>query len=74
MRGPYRVSRNPMYVGLAIAYLGEAGILNQVWPIILLPFTLAYVNWIVIPLEEARLQEVFQDEYECYRKRVRRWM
>ena len=74
MRGPYRISRNPMYAGLAIAYLGEAGILNQAWPITLLPFTLAYINSIVIPLEETRLKEAFQDEYECYRKRVRRWM
>ena len=49
--GPYRFSRNPMYVGLIVAYLGEAGILRQVWPLILLPLTVAYVNWIVIPVE-----------------------
>ena len=73
-RGPYRFSRNPMYVGLAIAYLGEAGLQNQVWPILLLPLTLAYVNWIVIPVEEARLHEVFPVEYERYRQRVRRWL
>ena len=33
--GPYRFSRNPMYVGLIVAYLGEAGLLGQVWPVIL---------------------------------------
>ena len=73
-RGPYRFTRNPMYVGLTIAYLGEAAILKHVWPVILLPLTLAYLNWIVIPLEEARLTEVFQDEYDRYRARVRRWI
>jgi len=72
--GPYRMTRNPMYVGLALAYLGEAGILKQVWPVILLPLMLAYLNWIVIPLEEARLTEAFQGDYEGYRTRVRRWI
>lgn len=72
--GPYRFSRNPMYVGLTLAYLGEAGILRQVWPVILLPLTVAYVNWVVIPVEEGKLQEGFGEEYEKYRARVRRWV
>jgi len=72
--GPYRFSRNPMYVSLTLAYLGEAGLLKQIWPLALLPFTLAYINWIVIPVEEARLKEVFEAQYEEYRARVRRWI
>jgi protein-S-isoprenylcysteine O-methyltransferase Ste14 len=72
--GPYRFTRNPMYVGLAIAYLGEAAIQHQTWPIFLLPLILAYVNWIVIPVEEAKLKEVFADEYERYQAKVRRWI
>ncbi len=72
--GPYRFSRNPMYVGLTLAYLGEAGILRQVWPVLLLPLTVAYVHWVVIPVEEGKLNEVFGDEYERYRARVRRWV
>jgi protein-S-isoprenylcysteine O-methyltransferase Ste14 len=72
--GPYRFSRNPMYIGLAIAYLGEAGILRQVWPLLLLPFVIAYLNWIVIPVEEARLAEAFGADYDRYRARVRRWV
>jgi protein-S-isoprenylcysteine O-methyltransferase Ste14 len=72
--GPYRFTRNPMYVGLTLAYLGEAGLLKQIWPIVLLPLTIAYLNWTVIPVEEARLQEVFGNEYEKYRSRVRRWI
>jgi protein-S-isoprenylcysteine O-methyltransferase Ste14 len=72
--GPYRFTRNPMYVGLGLAYLGEAGMLRHLWPVILLPLVFAYVNWGVIPVEEARLREVFGDEYDRYRTRVRRWL
>jgi protein-S-isoprenylcysteine O-methyltransferase Ste14 len=72
--GPYRVSRNPMYVGLAVAYLGEAILLHQVWPPVLLPLVLGYVNWVVIPVEEAKLTEVFGAEYGSYQRRVRRWL
>jgi protein-S-isoprenylcysteine O-methyltransferase Ste14 len=69
--GPYRFSRNPMYVGLTLAYLGEAGLLQQLWPVILLPLTVAYV---VIPVEEGKLREVFGEEYTGYQARVRRWL
>jgi protein-S-isoprenylcysteine O-methyltransferase Ste14 len=72
--GPYRFTRNPMYIGLTLAYLGEAGMLRQAWPLALLPLVLAYANWTVIPVEEARLLEVFGDEYAAYQWRVRRWV
>ena len=72
--GPYRFTRNPMYVGLVLAYLGEAALLKQVWPVLVLPFLLVYLNWTVIPVEEAKLTEVFQDEYTRYRLEVRRWI
>ena len=72
--GPYRFSRNPMYVGLATAYLGEAFLLRQVWPAALLLIVLAYVNWVVIPVEQAKLTEVFGAEYAAYQRRVRRWL
>ncbi len=72
--GPYRLSRNPMYVSLTLAYLGEAGMLAQIWPLVVLPFTLVYINWIVIPLEETKLKEVFAEKYERYCASVRRWI
>ncbi|MGA9958647.1 MAG: isoprenylcysteine carboxylmethyltransferase family protein [Acidobacteriaceae bacterium] len=73
-RGPYRLTRNPMYVGLTLAYFGEAGLLRQIWPLAVLPLVLAYLQWTVIPLEEAKLRETFGEEYEAYRGRVRRWV
>src|ERR1044071_5001243 len=54
--GPYRFTRNPMYVGLTLAYTGEAAWLDQIWPLVLLPLVVAYVNGVVIPLEEATLR------------------
>jgi protein-S-isoprenylcysteine O-methyltransferase Ste14 len=72
--GPDRISRNPMYVALVLAYLGEAALLRQLGPVILLPATIAYIHWIVIPVEEARLREVFQEAYDEYRAHVRRWI
>jgi protein-S-isoprenylcysteine O-methyltransferase Ste14 len=73
MSGPYRFTRNPMYVSLTLAYLGEAGFLTQIWPLLFLPVTLAYINWIVIPLEEEVLKSEFKAEYENYCSHVNRW-
>lgn len=72
--GPYRASRNPMYVGLTLVYLGVAGTQGQVWPLILLVAVLGYIDRAVIPLEERHLLEVFGDEYRRYCARVRRWL
>jgi len=71
--GPYRFTRNPMYVGLSVAYIGEAALQHQIVPIVFLPLTLAYLNRVVIPLEEARLHAAFGAEYERYGNAVRRW-
>jgi len=72
--GPYRFSRNPMYVSLILCYLGEAGFLVHLWPVLVLPLMLAYVDRIVIPLEEGILKNDFKEEYEVYCTRVRRWL
>ena len=72
--GPYRFSRNPMYVGLVVAYVGEALILRQIYPVLLLPLVVAYVNWVVIPVEEGKLKEVFGEEYLGYQAKTRRWL
>jgi protein-S-isoprenylcysteine O-methyltransferase Ste14 len=63
-----------MYVGLVIAYLGEAAILRHVWPVFTLPLTVAYINWVVIPVEEGKLKEFFGEDFEQYRARIRRWV
>jgi protein-S-isoprenylcysteine O-methyltransferase Ste14 len=73
-RGPYRFTRNPMYVGLILAYVGEMGILVQIAPIVPLLLVIAYVNGIVIPVEETQLLGLFGEDYAQYCNRVRRWV
>ena len=63
-----------MYVGLSVAYVGEAFILHHIVPVVLLPLMIAYLNRVVIPTEEARLHAVFGTEYEQYQSDVRRWL
>lgn len=62
-RGPYRFTRNPMYIGLIVAYVGEMGILVQIAPIVPLLLVNAYVNGIVIPVEETQLLGLFGEDY-----------
>jgi protein-S-isoprenylcysteine O-methyltransferase Ste14 len=72
--GAYRWSRNPMYTGLAIAYLGGALLAGSWWPVALLPFVMLVVARLVIRPEERYLSERFGEAYSDYRARVRRWL
>jgi protein-S-isoprenylcysteine O-methyltransferase Ste14 len=74
VRGPYRFSRNPLYVGLTLLYLAIACGLGMLWPILLLPLVLVAMHWLVIVPEERYLEAKFGDEYRAYRARVRRWV
>jgi protein-S-isoprenylcysteine O-methyltransferase Ste14 len=74
MRGPYRFTRNPMYVGLIVAYVGEMGLLVQIAPLIPLLLVIAYVNWIVIPVEENQLRGLFGKDYVQFCNGVPRWL
>lgn len=72
--GPYRFSRNPIYLSIALAYLGVTLLMSNIWGLILLPLWLALVDWGVIRREERYLDERFGEPYRVYRKRVRRWL
>jgi protein-S-isoprenylcysteine O-methyltransferase Ste14 len=72
--GPYRFSRNPMYTGLALVYVGLSMLTNTVWPLLLLPLVLVALVFLVIHREERYLASAFGEEYEAYRRRVRRWL
>ena len=74
VRGPYRISRNPMYVTLVIVYLGGALMLGSVWPLLTLFGPLAVLLRVVIPFEEARMLSTFGDTYRDYCSSVRRWL
>ncbi len=72
--GPYRATRNPMYVGATLIYLGVAALRAVLWPVLLLPIPLAILNYVVIPQEESLLRATFGAAYEQYCARVRRWL
>lgn len=72
--GPYAFSRNPMYTGMAIMYLGGALVLNWGWAIILLPVALLSIYLLVMKREETYLMTAFPEDYVDYKKRVRRWL
>lgn len=74
MHGPYRITRNPMYLGLVFLYLGLSIFVNSVWPLVLLPAVIALVQRFVIAREEAYLEAKFGEEYRAYKARVRRWI
>ena len=73
-RGPYRLTRNPMYLSMAIAYLGASMALNNFWAIIFLPAVLTVVDVFVIRREERYLASKFGQSYRDYCSRVRRWL
>jgi protein-S-isoprenylcysteine O-methyltransferase Ste14 len=72
--GPYKVTRNPMYLGLAFVSLGIAIAGQSVWALILLPVVLLVVQRGAIEPEEAFLEKRFDAEYISYKENVRRWI
>lgn len=72
--GPYRVTRNPMYVGMAFLYVGLALPLGAIWSLAVLPAVLLAVDRIAIRREERYLEAKFGEEYCEYKGRVRRWL
>jgi protein-S-isoprenylcysteine O-methyltransferase Ste14 len=72
--GPYRFTRNPMYVGLAALYLGVTLWVDSLWPILFLPIALFMIQRFVIAREERYLEAKFGDQYRGYKARVRRWL
>jgi len=72
--GPYRYTRNPMYTGMAAAYVGVTLVMGDAWPLLLLPFAIWLLVRLVIAREERYLASAFPDEYDAYRREVRRWL
>jgi protein-S-isoprenylcysteine O-methyltransferase Ste14 len=71
--GPYKISRNPMYLGFTLVYLGASVWANSLWPVLALPIVLVVMNR-QIAREEAYLERLFGDDFRRYKVRVRRWI
>ena len=72
--GPFRFSRNPIYVGLTLVYIGLSLVFNSYWPLAFLLLVLVIMHFGVIQREEAYLEELFGPEYRDYQAKVRRWL
>jgi protein-S-isoprenylcysteine O-methyltransferase Ste14 len=72
--GPYRFTRNPMYLSLAVMSVGASLVGNALWPLLFLPLALAVIRRAVIDKEERYLEGKFGDEYLAFKARVRRWL
>ncbi len=72
--GPYRFTRNPIYLGMALIYSGMALLLNAVGGLALLPGMIYAFDRGIIHNEETYLEQRFGEEYLDYKKRVHRWI
>jgi protein-S-isoprenylcysteine O-methyltransferase Ste14 len=72
--GPYRYSRNPMYVGLILLHTGLALVFALPWAVPLLILLVLYTSVGVIAPEERYLDRAFGDDYRVYETQVRRWL
>src|SRR5437868_11453240 len=72
--GPYRFTRNPIYLGMFLGLIGLAIAFDTLWLLMMLvPFALV-IRYGVVAREEAYLERKFGDVYRGYRSRVRRWL
>jgi protein-S-isoprenylcysteine O-methyltransferase Ste14 len=72
--GPFRYSRNPSYLALAMIYAGIASLRNSLWAMLLLAPAVAVMQREVIGREERYLERTFGEEYLAYKGKVRRWV
>ena len=72
--GPFRYTRNPAYLSMAMIYTGIAALANALWAMLLLPGALLVIQRGVIEREERYLERKFGEEYLSYKARVRRWI
>jgi protein-S-isoprenylcysteine O-methyltransferase Ste14 len=72
--GPFRYTRNPLYLSDAMIYAGIAVLRNSLWAIVLLPLAMFAIQREVMGREERYLEHTFGEEYLDYKARVRRWV
>jgi protein-S-isoprenylcysteine O-methyltransferase Ste14 len=72
--GPYRFSRNPIYLAFILLVLGLSVWLNSLWLLVMLVPPVAIIALLVIPREERFLERNFNGQYSSYKAQVRRWL
>src|SRR5262249_27833225 len=72
--GPYRFSRNPIYLAFSLLQLGIAIWVNSLWLLVTLVGAMALIQYVVVPREEQYLERRFGTQYREYKASVRRWL
>ncbi len=72
--GPFKLTRNPMYLGLTLALIGIAMLLGSLTPWPVIPLFVWIMTTRFIHMEERSLEEQFGDDYRKYKEQVRRWI
>ncbi|HVB31455.1 MAG TPA: isoprenylcysteine carboxylmethyltransferase family protein [Gemmatimonadaceae bacterium] len=74
VKGPFRITRNPLYLGMLMLYAGVALWFDALWPFVLLLPLVLVIQQYAIRREERYLARTFGDAYRAYTGRVRRWI
>ncbi|HXU68470.1 MAG TPA: isoprenylcysteine carboxylmethyltransferase family protein [Polyangia bacterium] len=74
LRGPYRFTRNPMYVGMFLLQIGIGLLSHNLWIVLLAVATLLIIHYTAVLHEEAYLEDKFGDDYRAFKRRVRRYL
>ncbi len=72
--GPFRYSRNPMYLGMVLALCGTAVLFGSLAPWVVPPLFMAVIRHFFIGPEEILMEQTFGERYRAYRDSVRRWL
>jgi protein-S-isoprenylcysteine O-methyltransferase Ste14 len=72
--GPYRWTRNPMYLGILLVLLSAPLFAGSIWYLLAAPAFWAVVNALFVPYEEAKLEALFGDQFRAFAGKVRRWI
>jgi protein-S-isoprenylcysteine O-methyltransferase Ste14 len=72
--GPFRISRNPVYLAMAAMLFGSAVVMGTLVPFVFPVLFVVIIEVLFIPDDERRLEEIFGEEYREYKREVRRWV
>lgn len=72
--GPFRFSRNPIYLADALILMGWAGVIGSLWPVLLTPLFMVVIARRFIREEEASLKRLYPEDWAAWSARVRRWI
>ncbi len=74
VEGPFKFTRNPLYLSMTLLYTGITILVNTLWSMLLLPVALAVMRKGVIDREERYLERKFGEQYRHYKASVHRWI